>query len=69
MLPQYLKKINKEFKLDGADVDRDFRDRFGEIIEIEIYEIILGIFLIQTGYVLDYGTDHIKGKDNINPLE
>lgn len=26
----HLKKINKEFKLDGADVDRDFRDRFGE---------------------------------------
>lgn len=28
-----------------------------EIIEIEIYELILGVFLIQTGYVIDYATD------------
>ncbi len=30
-----------------------------EIIEIEIYEMVLGVFIIQTGYVIDYATGKI----------
>ena len=29
----------------------------GEIIEVEIFELVLGVFLIQTGYVIDYATE------------
>lgn len=31
----------------------------GEIIELEIYEIVLGVFLIQTGYLMEYATNKI----------
>ena len=30
-----------------------------ELIELEIYELMLGVFIIQTSYVIDYATDKI----------
>lgn len=31
----------------------------GEIIEIEVFEMVLGVFIIQTGYVVEYSADKI----------
>jgi len=30
-----------------------------DLIELEIYEIVLGVFIIQTGYVIDYATNKV----------
>ena len=40
----------------GIIVFHDYKP-LGEIVEIEIFELVLGVFLIQTGYVIDYATE------------